>query len=206
MPSARRTASTKGFRLSPTRPRMRDTPAWWRTWTSWSPTVLLLSLLRHFGSASAPGRARFQVVANYVRIRIESETRFVRHGDPTAFRGGPKTCSVFWTSSVRGAMRPAPCRCRATRSFSSMASLADMTVRKLKASPQPSNPVVTLTSKESAAGRCLSPQAQGGRQMLRYSPAALTTGAPGRRVRARGGARRTPAPVPTRPDRGGGLR
>jgi hypothetical protein len=46
---------------------------------------------------------------------------------------------------------------------SSMASLADMTARKPKASPQPSNPwsVVTLTSKESAAGRSLSPQAVG---------------------------------------------
>src|SRR6516165_5469354 len=44
---------------------------------------------------------------------------------------------------------------------SSIANLTDVTARKPKASPQPCNPwsVVTLTSKESAAGRSLSPQA-----------------------------------------------
>jgi hypothetical protein len=45
---------------------------------------------------------------------------------------------------------------------SSTVSLADVTARKPKASPQPSNPlsVVTLTSSESAAGRSLSPHAE----------------------------------------------
>src|SRR5262245_48984999 len=80
MPSARRTASTRGFRLSPTRPKMRDTPAWRRTWTSWSPTVLMLSLLRHF--VAAPANLGPQIVADYARIRLESEARFVQHGDP----------------------------------------------------------------------------------------------------------------------------
>ena len=44
---------------------------------------------------------------------------------------------------------------------SSTANLTNVAALKPKASPQPSNPssVVTLTSKESAAGRSLSPQA-----------------------------------------------
>src|SRR4029453_10136804 len=41
MPSGRRIASTKGFRLSPTTPYTRVTPAWTRTSTSCSATVLI---------------------------------------------------------------------------------------------------------------------------------------------------------------------
>jgi hypothetical protein len=56
----RRMASVKPFRLSPTMPQMRRTPAAWRVSTIWSATVGMTSPLPIAGSACFSGLGRDQ--------------------------------------------------------------------------------------------------------------------------------------------------
>src|SRR4051794_24936083 len=74
----------------------------------------------------------------------------------------PKTCNFLWISSIKASIRVASCPMQSGPISWSTASLTDATARNPNASPHPTNPssVVTLTRRESAAGRLLSPQAE----------------------------------------------
>src|SRR5215469_17211053 len=74
----------------------------------------------------------------------------------------PEDVQFLWTSSISGPICVASRPMQSGAISSSMANFAEDTARKPKVSPQPSSPwsVVTLTSRESATGKSLSPQAE----------------------------------------------